>query len=604
MTAVVDPRETTTDIEDIMLNFQSQRIASFKKDEIAGVQQELLEWYRINRRKLPWRGDHLPNYDTPPEMSGYGTWVSEIMLQQTRVETVVSYWYKWMKTFPTIKDLSLSSPDDVNVIWAGLGYYRRGQLLLKGAQKIMNDYGGCLPEDASELRNIPGIGPYTAGAISSIAYNKVEPLVDGNVMRVFSRLRALQDPLGPKLEKECWTIAKTLIHPHYPGDFNQALMELGAMVCKPTSPSCDTCPVSNYCHARTLAEHVQKNSNSKDSTIEGLPSSVTEFPRKLQKKRPREVALSVGVLRTRSPLLECSHDTGSVSTTTTTTTAIIEKYLFVRRPDSGLLAGQWEFPSSIVWEEDGDRLAPPPEPPAWSTDDLWRPLLEYLTSHLDIRWDSTGVSTAPVGPVTSGKMSRRGGKQSRITVQYETTTTTAPTTASVELESKLSSSSLSTPSLPSPSSPSSSRGSYRICPHVDMNNNIKGNNNTNNCSFFENNIVHVFSHQRHTMHLCVQDVDIAPVISGDINNNSTSMSQSFVAASGAEMKWMSIAEVTDKGITSGVKKIIDSLLTSSSETGSGNTRNRKPKKASDESSSLGSPRKKLKQKLITDSIKS
>ena len=186
------------------------------------IRHQLLDWYHHNRRKLPWRGDPLEDGTIPPPSSAYGTWVSEIMLQQTRVETVIPYWTRWMQKFSTIQILSEASEDDVNAMWAGLGYYRRARSLLTGAKKIVADFNGIMPSNIEQLKEIPGIGPYTAGAISSIAFNNVQPLVDGNVIRVLSRLFALKESVGSSvMDKLCWSIAGRLVHPDQPGDFNQ-----------------------------------------------------------------------------------------------------------------------------------------------------------------------------------------------------------------------------------------------------------------------------------------------------------------------------------------------------------------------------------------------
>lgn len=311
----------------------------FEEDEIFQCRENLLDWYKKNRRKLPWRGDGA-------RVSAYGTWVSEIMLQQTRVETVISYWNRWMEKFPSVQLLAQATPDEVNSLWAGLGYYRRCQQLLKGAQKVMQDFDGVIPDNINQLLDIPGIGPYTAGAISSIAFQKVEPLVDGNVIRVLTRLRAIDSELSPIVEKSIWALAKQIVDPKSPGDFNQALMELGATLCKPTNPECHACPVSSICSARRLVDHVSDLNKLKISgqvpvkDIEDicahLPNDVVQFPRKVAKKKPRDVVLSTCVLS------KCQGHADVNST----------QFLFVRRPPSGLLQNQWEFPSIVLWEEE------------------------------------------------------------------------------------------------------------------------------------------------------------------------------------------------------------------------------------------------------------
>lgn len=206
---------------------------------------------------MPWRGDAIEGFAAPPPMTAYGTWVSEIMLQQTRVETVIAYWHRWMDRFPTLNHLAAASPEEVNSCWAGLGYYRRAQNLLKGAKHVIEKYGGKIPETVAELLTIPGVGPYTAGAIASVAYGRVECVVDGNVIRVLSRLRAMRQE-GRVLEKQCWQAAAQLVDPIDPGNFNQAIMEHGAVVCKPQNPVCledaGLCSLSDICMARRLSE--------------------------------------------------------------------------------------------------------------------------------------------------------------------------------------------------------------------------------------------------------------------------------------------------------------------------------------------------------------
>jgi A/G-specific adenine glycosylase len=173
-------------LNELEYKLESSELVFFRKD--------LLDWYKLNRRLLPWRGDPMPKnlLNTPSSsIDPYGVWISEVMCQQTRVETVIDYWLKWMQRFPTIEVLSQASEEEVNQYWAGLGYYRRAQQLLLGAKKVINEFNGQLPQTTTQLLTIPGIGPYTAGAVASIAFGVVAPLVDGNVIRVFSRLFAI-----------------------------------------------------------------------------------------------------------------------------------------------------------------------------------------------------------------------------------------------------------------------------------------------------------------------------------------------------------------------------------------------------------------------------
>lgn len=196
----------------------------------------LLRWYRRVRRDLPWRSDPTP----------YRVWVSEIMLQQTTVATVIPYYERFMKRFPDARALAAASEAEVLKHWAGLGYYSRARNLHRAAQRLSKGF----PSDFESILALPGVGRYTAGAIGSIAFRKPWPLVDGNVARVFSRLFGLEGRAkDPAFLKTLWPRAEALVHPTSPGDWNQALMELGATVCTPDSPSCGACPLSSQCVA-------------------------------------------------------------------------------------------------------------------------------------------------------------------------------------------------------------------------------------------------------------------------------------------------------------------------------------------------------------------
>lgn len=202
--------------------------------------RKLLRWYEKNKRNLPWRKTRDP----------YTVWVSEIMLQQTQVSTVIPYFERFMERFPTVKKLAGAAEEEVLALWSGLGYYRRAKLLHGGAKKVVQEFGGRLPQDVAQLRELPGIGAYTAGAVASIAFGKAEPLVDGNVVRVLSRVFALKGHAKEnKLQKLIWDHAAELLPKKNPGDFNQALMELGATVCRAALPSCAQCPVADLCRA-------------------------------------------------------------------------------------------------------------------------------------------------------------------------------------------------------------------------------------------------------------------------------------------------------------------------------------------------------------------
>lgn len=261
----------------------------------------LLSWFDQGARDLPWRSSGDP----------YAIWVSEIMLQQTRVVTVLEYYERWMQRFPNVSALATAPLDDVLELWAGLGYYRRARLLHRAAGVVVETFGGRLPETAQGLRALPGIGPYTAGAIASIAFGEPTPLVDGNVERILARLRSIPgDPKSTPNQKLFWRLAAALVSQARPGDLNQALMELGAIVCTPKSPSCLLCPVRSHCHGLR----------------DGDPA---RFPAKVKKAKVKRLAARVMIVVTPEPWV-----------------------LLRRRPDDGLWGGLWEFPTHLEDEVD------------------------------------------------------------------------------------------------------------------------------------------------------------------------------------------------------------------------------------------------------------
>lgn len=232
------------------------------------VSNPLLAWYDEHARVLPWRGIHDP----------YRTWVSETMLQQTRVETVLSYYERFLARFPDVAALAEAPEDDVMKLWEGLGYYRRARNLQKGARQVMEEYGGEIPSEPSELLHICGVGAYTAGAIASIAFDKPVPAVDGNVIRVVSRLMGIRENVGiPSVKRRIEQTAATLVPQERPGDFNQAMMDLGATVCTPGTPSCDRCPLTALC----------------DAYRAGDAEDIPELPRK---NPPKELAYDLCLL--------------------------------------------------------------------------------------------------------------------------------------------------------------------------------------------------------------------------------------------------------------------------------------------------------------------
>ncbi|XP_071723806.1 adenine DNA glycosylase-like [Rutidosis leptorrhynchoides] len=273
---------------------------------------------------LPWRkpSEEATN-EEDREKRAYEVWVSEVMLQQTRVQTVINYFNRWMQKWPTLHHLALASLEEVNEMWAGLGYYRRARFLLEGA-KMIAEGGSEFPDTTSALLKVRGIGNYTARAIASIAFNEAVPVVDGNVIRVLARLKAISaNPKDSVSIKNFWSLAAQLVDPVRPGDFNQSLMELGATICTPLSPSCSSCPVSDQCRAHSIA----KNDNS---------VSVTIYPTKVVKAKQREEFSAVCFLEI---LGGKGISAGKVADS---------MFLLVKRPDDGLLAGLWEFPSVML----------------------------------------------------------------------------------------------------------------------------------------------------------------------------------------------------------------------------------------------------------------
>jgi A/G-specific adenine glycosylase len=208
----------------------------------ARLHAQLLAWFQAVKRDLPWRKTKDP----------YAIWVSEVMLQQTRAATVVPYYERFLTAFPTVLALAEAPPDRVMSLWSGLGYYRRARMLHEGADEVRRQHGGVLPRSAAGLAELRGIGPYTAGAIASIAYGERAPLVDGNVARVLARLFAVVDDVqrGAGLRR-VWELARELVPEERPGDWNEALMELGATTCVPETPRCLVCPVRGECEGRS-----------------------------------------------------------------------------------------------------------------------------------------------------------------------------------------------------------------------------------------------------------------------------------------------------------------------------------------------------------------
>jgi A/G-specific adenine glycosylase len=234
----------------------------------AALRRSLLRFYDRSARTLPWRGTRDP----------YAVLVSEVMLQQTQVKTVLRYFDAWMRRFPTLGALAAADEADVLHAWQGLGYYSRARRLQQAARAVVDRHGGRMPSTREELLALPGIGEYSAGAVSSIAFGLPEPLVDGNVVRVLTRLFGLRgDPGRAPLKARLWALARELVSGKRPGDFNQALMELGATVCTPRTPRCAECPVARACVARE----------------KGLASRLPELPERRAATEVRSVAVVV-----------------------------------------------------------------------------------------------------------------------------------------------------------------------------------------------------------------------------------------------------------------------------------------------------------------------
>ncbi|XP_025782008.1 adenine DNA glycosylase [Puma concolor] len=316
--------------------------------EVTVFRENLLSWYDREKRDLPWR--RRAEGEVDPDRRAYAVWVSEVMLQQTQVATVIDYYTRWMQKWPTLQDLASASLEEVNQLWAGLGYYSRGRRLQEGAQKVVEELGGHVPHTAETLQKLlPGVGRYTAGAIASIAFGQATGVVDGNVVRVLCRVRAIGADSGSTfVSQQLWSLAQQLVDPARPGDFNQAAMELGATVCTPQHPRCSQCPVQSVCRAHQRVEREQlvasQSLPGSPDVEECAPSAgqcqlcapptepwdqtlgVANFPRKASRRPPREECSATCVLEQPRAL-------GGA------------RILLVQRPKSGLLAGLWEFPS-------------------------------------------------------------------------------------------------------------------------------------------------------------------------------------------------------------------------------------------------------------------
>ncbi len=315
----------------------------------ASLRRDLLEHFDAHRRDLPWRKSREP----------YRVWVSEVMLQQTRVLVADPYYRRWMERFPSLDKLADADEEAVLKAWEGLGYYSRARNLHRSARIVKERWDGVLPNSARDLRELPGIGEYSAGAIASIAYGEPVPAVDGNARRVISRLFDLADPSAGELREH----AAELLDRRRPGDWNQAVMELGATICLPQSPRCGECPVAEACRAR---------------------ASDTQEHRPLARRRGRVRKATFGVLVARRG----------------------GEFFLTRRPRGGLLGGLWEFPS-MQMAGGGLRDACRAVAHGWgvelpSEEAAWRPLrpVRHAFSHLKAVYQPLlvdGASGAPPG---------------------------------------------------------------------------------------------------------------------------------------------------------------------------------------------------------------
>jgi A/G-specific adenine glycosylase len=301
------------------MNAQSQRQLDARLR--ARFQRRLLNWYEKNKRDLPWRRTH----------DAYRIWVAEIMLQQTTVATVIPYYERFLARFPTLRDLADAPRDDVLRWWAGLGYYARARNLHKAAQEVVKRYDGSIPQNPQELGSLPGVGRYTVGAILSIAFNQEVPLLDGNVTRVLCRVfHVTGDPARSPALRRLWSLAEELIPKGKAREFNQAMMELGALVCTPT-PRCEVCPVGGLCEAKQLNKQ-------------------TQLPAPIRKRTIKEVEDVAALIRWEgdASAKPSGWEGDAPAKPSGSAGASPSRYLIVQRPLNGLWGGLWEFPRGTI----------------------------------------------------------------------------------------------------------------------------------------------------------------------------------------------------------------------------------------------------------------
>jgi A/G-specific adenine glycosylase len=280
------------------------------------IAQRLIAWHALHQRELPWRST------AAGERDAYAVWISEIMLQQTRVDTVVDYFRRWVAQFPTIEALATADLQTVLKVWEGLGYYARARNLHKAAQQLVTEHNGSIPSDRQSLLSLPGIGDYTVGAILSLAFNQPAPILDGNVKRVLSRLADIEQPITATATlKLLWRLARELVEAAptgAAGACNEAIMELGALICTPVNPRCLICPVSAFCTAAANGTQQQR-------------------PVIPPKKRTPHYDVAAGIIWQGTPYQS--------------------RLLIAQRPAEGMLGGLWEFPGGKLEVEDVDLRA-------------------------------------------------------------------------------------------------------------------------------------------------------------------------------------------------------------------------------------------------------
>jgi len=269
------------------------------------LRKQLIKWYLKNKRDLPWRRSKNP----------YLIWVSEVMLQQTQVNTVIGYYRNFLEAFPNLEQLAQADLQTVLKVWEGMGYYARARNLHRAAKVMVQDHGGRIPNTWEAIHSLPGVGDYIASAVLSIAFDKPYAVIDGNVKRVLARLHKIDAPVNQSRSKTVFEAAAgKLLDPHRAGTFNQAMMELGAQVCRPRSPLCATCPLNNLCGAYKAGR-------------------VASFPKRQKSKPTPQYHIAVGVVFKN------------------------DRVLITRRKADGLLGGLWEFPGGKIQENESPEAA-------------------------------------------------------------------------------------------------------------------------------------------------------------------------------------------------------------------------------------------------------